>query len=207
MLGQQWREVFCVDQSGNVVDTTLCDQAIKPLDTSTVCNTQRCTNYNWMVSAPGWGPCLNNVRARSFHCHAPDGTLALASQCTQFAGPMPITSVACLPNTCLTRDCPNAEIDQVFLVCLGTDFGSEPTCSPLCTAALGALLATGKAYTTAELQLCIETYSGPTNAGLSTQMVSASLPNPRCATSVMSAAPSLALLPIAIATTAAALLA
>lgn len=205
MLGQQWREIFCVDQSGNVVDTSLCDAATKPLDTSNVCNTQRCTNYNWMVTSPGWGPCQNNVRTRSFHCHAPDGTLALASQCTQFAGPMPITSIACVPNTCLTRDCPNAEIDKVFLVCLATDFGTAPSCNPLCTAALSALLAAGNAYTTNELQLCVETYSGPTNAGVSTQMVSASLPNPRCAS--VSAAAGVALLPAIVATLFAALFA
>lgn len=199
MLGQQWREVFCVDQSANVVDTTLCDPATKPVDTSTVCNTQRCTNFNWMVTSPGWGPCLNGTRTRSFHCHAPDGTLALASQCTQFAGPMPITSISCVPNTCLTRDCPNDEIDQVFLVCKSTDFDAPVACNPICTIALSSLLTAGTAYTTAELQLCVETYSGPTNAGVSTQSVSASLPNPKCA-SLSAAASFDVMLPTAIAT-------
>jgi len=127
MVGVQYRDVFCKRASDNtVVDNSLCNPATMPTTALSVCNTQPCTNYNWMANA-NWGACTLQTnglyqRTRSFHCHAKDGTTCANSLCTQNAGPQPISVLPCSPGTCGNANgCPTVDIGQVLTVCQPSD--------------------------------------------------------------------------------------
>lgn len=104
MLGVRYKDVFCVSSNTlQAADPSLCDIASMPKTNYSSCNPQKCTGYNWMANA-NWGPCQavdgQFTRTRSFHCHAADGSVALSSACSSV--PLPVASLPCVPNTCLT---------------------------------------------------------------------------------------------------------
>ena len=123
MVGMQFRDVFCIRDSDKAsVDVTLCDNATKPSTYLSICNTQPCSNYNWMADG-NWGPCelqTNGLmqRKRTFHCHATDGAQATRQSCLDNAIPLPISVLPCTPGTCANVDgCPTAEIAEALNFC------------------------------------------------------------------------------------------
>jgi len=115
MVGIQYRDVFCIRQSDQaVVDNSLCT-GTPPTTALSVCNTQKCTTYNWMANA-NWGPCEMDAtgkysRNRSFHCHDASGALTTINNCQSFAGKMPIGILPCAPGVCSDANgCPLVQI-------------------------------------------------------------------------------------------------
>lgn len=123
MVGQQFRDVFCIrDTDDKAVDSALCDNSTKPNDLLSVCNTQPCTDFNWMADG-NFGPCVLQPsgvyqRFRTFHCHAASGAVALRSECEANAGKLPISVLPCTPGTCAsTNGCPVVDIADLFNQC------------------------------------------------------------------------------------------
>lgn len=133
MAGIQYRDVFCVRSSDSAaVDSSLCDTQTQPTTSLSVCNTQPCSNYNWMADG-NWGPCTLQketglyLRTRTFHCHAADGTTVLRQNCVDKAGKLPIASIPCTAGTCANADgCPTVEIAEVLNSC---DANALETCA------------------------------------------------------------------------------
>lgn len=133
MAGIQYRDVFCVRSSDSAaVDASLCDTATQPTTSLSICNTQPCSNYNWMADG-NWGPCTLQketglyLRTRTFHCHAADGTTVLRQNCVDKAGKLPIASIPCTAGTCANVDgCPTVEIAEVLNSC---DMNALETCA------------------------------------------------------------------------------
>lgn len=126
MVGQQFRDVFCIrDTDNQAVDPALCNNATKPNDLLSVCNTQPCKDFNWMADG-NFGPCILQPsgvyqRFRTFHCHAASGALALRSDCEANAGKLPISVLPCTPGTCAsTTGCPVVEIADLLNQCYTT---------------------------------------------------------------------------------------
>jgi len=122
MVGIQYRDVFCIRQSDTtVVDNSLCTAA-EPTSALSVCNTQKCSTYNWMANA-NWGPCeIDSTgkfsRNRTFHCHNAAGQLALYSDCQANAGPLPLARLPCAPGVCSDANgCPLVQIGTLFNFC------------------------------------------------------------------------------------------
>lgn len=123
MVGMQFRDVFCIRDSDKAsVDVNLCDNATRPSASLSICNTQPCSNYNWMADG-NWGPCelqANGLmqRKRTFHCHAADGSSSIRQNCVDNAGKLPISVLPCTPGTCANVDgCPTVEIAELLNFC------------------------------------------------------------------------------------------
>lgn len=122
MVGIQYRDVFCLRQSDKtVVDSSLCTDP-SPTTALSVCNTQPCTNFNWMAN-DNWGPCVIDAsglysRNRTFHCHTATGQAALLSDCQANGGKMPIARIPCSPGVCSDANgCPLIQIGSFFNFC------------------------------------------------------------------------------------------
>lgn len=88
MLGQQHRDVYCMDLDGEIADPVLCPGQ-KPITFISGCNSDSCDGPNWMADGP-WSKCVDGKRERTYHCHEKSGANALDEVCV--SAPLPVAA-------------------------------------------------------------------------------------------------------------------